>query len=76
VATMKEHALVNDDVQMKFNAISPAGKEVTVQYFVETSSYDEYLDVKESLNYRLIEAVEHQGGSFATTAPAAVPASA
>jgi MscS family membrane protein len=76
VAAMKEHALVTDDVQMKFNAISPAGKEVTVQYFVETSSYDEYLDVKESLNYRLIEAVEHQGGSFAMTAPVAVPAPA
>jgi MscS family membrane protein len=76
VATMKEHALVTDDVQMKFNAISPAGKEVTVQYFVETSSYDEYLDVKESLNYRLIEAVEHQGGSFASATPAPVPATA
>jgi MscS family membrane protein len=58
-------------VQMKFNTISPAGKEVTVQYFVETTSYDEYLDVKESLNYRLVEAVEHQGGSFATSATAA-----
>jgi MscS family membrane protein len=65
---------VTDDVQMKFNAISPAGKEVTVQYFVETSSYDEYLDVKESLNYRLIEAVEHQGGSFALATPAPVGA--
>ena len=74
VAAMTEHPLVTDDVQMKFNAISPAGKEVTVQYFVETTSYDEYLDVKESLNYRLIEAVEHQGGSFALATPAAVPA--
>jgi MscS family membrane protein len=76
VAAMKEHPLVTDDVQMKFNAISPSGKEVTVQYFVETSSYDEYLDVKESLNYRLIEAVEHQGGSFAMATPAPVPATA
>ncbi|MBO2030033.1 mechanosensitive ion channel family protein [Siccationidurans ginsengisoli] len=76
VAAMKEHPLVTDDVQMKFNAISPAGKEVTVQYFVETSSYDEYLDVKESLNYRLIEAVEHQGGSFALATPAPVAATA
>ncbi|RZK32337.1 MAG: mechanosensitive ion channel family protein [Hymenobacter sp.] len=75
VEAMESHPLVTKDVQMKFNSISPAGKEVTVQYFVETTSYDEYLDVKESLNYRLLEATEHHGGSFAIAAPAAaVPA--
>ena len=74
VTAMEAHPLVTKDVQMKFNTISPTGKEVTVQYFVETTSYDEYLDVKESLNYRLVEAVEHQGGSFATSATP-VPAS-
>lgn len=73
VEAMTAHPLVQD-VQMKFNTISPSGKEVTVQYFVETTSYDEYLDVKESLNYRLVEAVEHQGGSFALAAPVAAPA--
>jgi MscS family membrane protein len=76
VEAMQAHPLVTKDVQMKFNTITPAGKEVTVQYFVETTSYDEYLDVKESLNYRLVEAVEHQGGSFATSATAPVAATA
>lgn len=76
VEAMLAHPLVTKDVQMKFNTITPAGKEVTVQYFVETTSYDEYLDVKESLNYRLVEAVEHQGGSFATTATAPAAATA
>ena len=75
VAAMEAHPLVTKDVQMKFSSISPQGKEVTVQYFVETTSYDEYLDVKESLNYCLVKATENQGGSFATTvAAAAVPA--
>jgi MscS family membrane protein len=76
VEAMMAHPLVTKDVQMKFNTITPAGKEVTVQYFVETTSYDEYLDVKESLNYRLVEAVEHQGGSFATTATTAAAVTA
>lgn len=76
VEAMQAHPLVTKDVQMKFNTITPAGKEVTVQYFVETTSYDEYLDVKESLNYRLVEAVEHQGGSFATNATVPVAATA
>ncbi|TDN36567.1 mechanosensitive ion channel family protein [Hymenobacter sp. UV11] len=66
VETMQAHPLVTKDVQMKFNSITPNGKEVTVQYFVETTSYDEYLDTKEELNYRLVQATEHQGGTFAT----------
>lgn len=65
IAAMQEHALVTKDVQMKFNALTPAGKEVTVQYFVETTSYDEYLDVKEDLNYRIVEMVEQHGGLLA-----------
>ena len=65
VEAMKAHPLVTQDVQMKFNALTPTGKEVTVQYFVDTTSYDEYLDVKEDLNYRLVEVVEQHGGLFA-----------
>ncbi len=67
VEAMLQHPLVTKDVQMKFNSITPSGKEVTVQYFVETTSYDEYLDIKEDLNYRLVQAVEHQSGSFASS---------
>ncbi|WBA41259.1 mechanosensitive ion channel family protein [Hymenobacter canadensis] len=62
-----ENPLVTKDIQMQFSALTPAAKEVTVQYFVETTNYDEYLQVKEELNYRLVEAVEQAGGLFAST---------
>ena len=65
VTAMQAHPLVTQDVQMKFNALTPAGKEVTVQYFVDTTSYDEYLNVKEDLNYSIVEVVEQHGGAFA-----------
>ena len=65
VAGIAAHPLVTQDVQMKFSALTAAGKEVTVQYFVETTSYDEYLNVKEDLNYCIVEVVEHEGGSLA-----------
>ena len=65
IAAMQAHPRVGKDVQMKFNALTPAGKEVTVQYFVDTTSYDEYIDVKEALNFRLVEVVEQHGGIFA-----------
>ena len=67
VVAIREHPLVLPDVQMKFNALTPSGKEVTVQYFVETTNYDEYLDTKEDLNYRIVEVVEKEGGIFAST---------
>ena len=73
VAAMQAHPLVTQDAQMKFNALTPAGKEVTVQYFVDTTSYDEYLNVKEDLNYRLVEVVEQHGGAFAGAPVVAAP---
>ncbi len=76
VVAMQEHPLVTQDVQMKFNALTPSGKEVTVQYFVETSSYDEYLDTKEALNYSIVEVVEKEGGWQATATAADAVASA
>ncbi|PJJ48423.1 mechanosensitive ion channel family protein [Hymenobacter chitinivorans] len=64
---VQQHPLTLDGAQIKFSALTPAAKEVTVQYFVETTNYDEYLDVKEALNYRLVELVEKHGGTFAST---------
>jgi len=74
VAALQAHPLLTQDVQMKFNAFTPAGKEVSVQYFVDTTSYDEYLDVKEDLNYRLVEVVERHEGSFAGAPAVVAPA--
>ncbi|RSK37508.1 mechanosensitive ion channel family protein [Hymenobacter metallilatus] len=64
---IEENPLVTKEVQVQFAALTPAAKEVTVQYFVETTNYDEYLQVKEELNYRLVETVEQAGGTFAST---------
>ena len=74
VEAIKAHALVTQDVQIKFTALTPAGKEVTVQYFVETTSYDDYLDTKEDLNYRIVEVVEKENGLFASACPSPAPA--
>ena len=65
MAGIHAHPRVTQDVQMKFSALTLAGKEVTVQYFVDTTSYDEYLDVKEELNYCIVEMIEREGGLLA-----------
>ncbi|WP_223652503.1 mechanosensitive ion channel family protein [Hymenobacter psoromatis] len=72
VTAIAAQPLVTKDVQMKFDSIAPGGKQVTVQYFVDTTNYDEYLNVKEAINYCLVQATEHQGGSFASTSTTTV----
>ena len=74
VEAIKAHQLVSQEVQMKFSDLTPAGKDVTVQYFVDTTSYDEYLNAKEDLNYRLVEVVEQHGGLFAGAPAVSAPA--
>jgi MscS family membrane protein len=68
------HPLVSMPVQLKFTSVTPFGKDVAINYFVDTSDYDVYMDVKETLNYRLVEAVEHQGAAFAATTDFGSPA--
>jgi MscS family membrane protein len=36
-----------------------------VLYFVDTLEYDVYLDVREEINYKIIEIVRQNGSSFA-----------
>lgn len=64
--TIQGHPLVQDGSQVQFAALTPAAKEITVHYYVETTDFNEYLAVKQELNYRLVEVVEHNGGSFAS----------
>ena len=76
LTALQGHPLVSQAPQMKFSALTPAGKEVTVEYFVDTTSYDDYLNAKEDLNYRLVEVVEREGGMFAGAPAPVAPAPA
>ncbi|MCC3155990.1 mechanosensitive ion channel family protein [Hymenobacter sp. 15J16-1T3B] len=58
--------IIPEEIQTKLSALTQTGRDLTVQYFVQVATYDEYLDVKEAVNYRILEIVEAHGGSFAT----------
>lgn len=45
---------------------------IMVLYFVDTLEYDVYLDVREEINYQIIEIVRKHGGSFAYPTTAVV----
>jgi MscS family membrane protein len=64
----RHERVIPEEVQTKLTALTQTGRDLTVQYFVQVASYDEYLDVKEEVNFRILEIVEEHGGSFATNA--------
>ncbi|MBT2556527.1 mechanosensitive ion channel family protein [Hymenobacter sp. ISL-91] len=62
-----EHRLIEPDVQVKFTSLTSNSKDVRVQYYVRTDSYDEYLDVMEEINFKIVSAVEEVGADFVDT---------
>ncbi|GAB3827185.1 mechanosensitive ion channel family protein [Hymenobacter jeollabukensis] len=58
--------VIPEEVQTKLTGLTQTGRDLTVQYFVQVATYDEYLDIKEEVNYRILEIVEAHNGSFAT----------
>ena len=61
------HALVQPDAQVKFTSLTSNSKDIRIQYYVSTDSYDEYLDVMEDINFLLVDVVERNGGHFVDT---------
>lgn len=64
---ISSHALIQPDAQVKFTSLTSNSKDVRVQYYVLTDSYDEYLDVMEDINFQLVDIVERNGGNFVDT---------
>ena len=61
------HDLIDPDVQVKFTSLTSNSKDVRIQYYVRTDSYDEYLAVMEEINFCIVSAVEENGASFVDT---------
>ncbi|WP_051359753.1 mechanosensitive ion channel family protein [Adhaeribacter aquaticus] len=59
------HPRTNQDGKIRFNALAPSSKDVLVQYFVDTMDWNEYINIKEEINYKIVEIVEKYGASFA-----------
>jgi len=64
---ISDHPLVEPDAQVKFTSLTSNSKDIRIQYYVRTNSYDEYLDVMEEINFRLVDVVERNGGNFVDT---------
>ncbi|MCX5657559.1 MAG: mechanosensitive ion channel, partial [Candidatus Omnitrophica bacterium] len=49
------HKLTQNDGVVKFNEFGPYGLKILVMYFIETNDWNIYVDIREELNYQIIE---------------------
>ncbi len=64
-ATIKSHPRTNQDVKIAFYSLSSHSKDIMVQYFIDTMEWNEYIDIKEEINYRIVDIVDKHKAEFA-----------
>jgi len=60
-----QHPRTNQDGRVRFLNLGPHSKDVMVLYFVDTMDWNEFIDIKEEINYKIVEIVERHGAVFA-----------
>jgi MscS family membrane protein len=62
---IEQHPRTNQDVKIAFYSLSPHSKDIMVQYFIDTMDWNEYIDIKQEINYVIVDIVERHGAQFA-----------
>jgi MscS family membrane protein len=62
---LDEHPKTNPDNKVKFHDFGVSSLDILVLYFVDSMSWDEYVDVREEVNFRIMEIVRNHNCSFA-----------
>lgn len=61
------HNMVQANPQVKFTSLTSNSKDIRVQYYVNTTNYDVYLNVMEEINFLLVDIVERNNAAFVDT---------
>ncbi len=60
-----EHKQTNQDGKVKFMDFGASSLDIMVLYFIDTMDYDQFLNVKQEINYKIMEIVESCQTDFA-----------
>ena len=61
-----------ENIYVRFHDFNPAGVNILVSYFVNTMEYDVYLNVREEINYKIIEIINKHESAIAYATPTIV----
>ena len=59
------HAKTSNDTIVVFNAFSASSLDIKVLYYIEIVEYEIYMEIKDEINYKVMEFVLANGASFA-----------
>ncbi|PRY11021.1 MscS family membrane protein [Pontibacter ummariensis] len=59
------HPRTSQEGRIRFLNLGPHSKDVMVLYFVDTMDWNEYIDIKEEINYKIVDIVAQHGAEFA-----------
>ncbi len=63
---LQTHEMVQEDeIIIKFSEISPKGIDLLIDCFVKTTDLHEFLDIKEDINYKIMQIFESEGVKLA-----------
>lgn len=62
---LEQHVLVREDTAVRFNEFADSSLNIQVIYFVLTSDGDKFADIKQEVNFKIMEIVKANGSSFA-----------
>ena len=55
----------NQDGKVRFQEFGSSSLDILVVYFVDSPRWDDLIDVKEDINYKIMEIVKKHGSDFA-----------
>ncbi|WP_299758873.1 mechanosensitive ion channel family protein [uncultured Pontibacter sp.] len=59
------HPRTNEDGRVRFLSLGAHSKDIMVLYFVDTMDWNDFIDIKEEINFKIVEIVENHGAEFA-----------
>ncbi len=65
IQLLRHHEKVEKNTVVRFLEITPSSLDILIVYFVRTSEWGEFAEVKEEINYRIMEIVKDHGCEFA-----------
>jgi MscS family membrane protein len=62
---LKNHPKITDDFVVKLSDLGDSSLKIFVLYYIETPDWNEYMDIREEINFLIVETVHHEGIEFA-----------
>ena len=59
------HPKTNNDGKVKFQEFGSSSLDILVVYYVDSPRWDDLVDVREDINYKIMEIIKRNGSDFA-----------